>query len=52
MDSRTVDMPVSAPDRVLQTLGVVGAFVTLYLAVSAILEATTAIDVPFVTWPF
>jgi hypothetical protein len=52
MDTRTVDTPGKAPDRVLQVLGMVGAFVLFYLAASAILEASTAIDVPFVNWPF
>jgi threonine/homoserine/homoserine lactone efflux protein len=52
MDSRTVDRQGSALDTLVTVLGAVGAVVLLYLAISAVVEATTAIDVPFVNWPF
>jgi hypothetical protein len=52
MDARTADTPDTAPSRGLAALSLVGAVVLLYLAISAVLEATTAIDVPFVNWPF
>jgi hypothetical protein len=52
MDSQTVDRPSTVPKRALAALGVVAAVVVIYLALSAILEATTSIDFPLTNWPF
>lgn len=44
--------PRTAQNSALGALALVGAIVLAYLGVSAVLEAMTGIDVPFVNWPF